>query len=165
MTGRSGSKGTFGIPLPDPPGQRLWLNIKVQDHSKTKKKKNQDHSKAHELPKSSNDTNVVWPRGKGPKTPTEKPEAEKDSPRGRHLGGPWAEEPNTESQGPCIVTYSPPSASRVPPQGSEKKLLPCPAQTGVFRAFQLHVLDIWLEAWQSRCRGEEDSGQIPEAKC
>lgn len=96
MTGRSGSKGTFGIPLPDPPGQRLWLNIKVQDHSKTrrkKKKKNQDHSKAHELPKSSNDTNVVWPRGKGPKTPTENQKQRKIAPEAGIWVGPGQKSP------------------------------------------------------------------------
>lgn len=81
MTGRSGSKGTCGFLLPDPPGQRLWLNIKIQDHSKPTKnkreKRNQDHSKAHELPKSSNDTGVAWPGGKGPKIPTKKKKSQK----------------------------------------------------------------------------------------
>lgn len=136
MTGRSGSKGTCGSLLPDPPPQRLWLNIKLQDHSKprkNKREKNQDHSKAQELPKSSNDTDVAWPRGRGPKTPTKKPEAE-DSPRGGHLGRPWQAQKNPpQSQGPCIVTYSPPSASQGPTQGLEEGLL-CPTQTGVFQS-------------------------------
>lgn len=113
MTGRSGSRGTFRILLPDPPGQRLWLNIKVQGHSKTrrkKEKKNQDHSKAHELPKSSNDTNVVWPRGKTQRLQQKSQKQRKiASEAGIWVGpGQAAEEPATESQGPCIVTYSPP---------------------------------------------------------
>lgn len=96
MTGRSGSKGTCGFLVPHPPGQRFQLNIKAQDHSKPRinkrkkerERKNQDHSKARELPKSSNDTDVAWPWGNRTKNSQQKkPEAEKDSPRGRHLDG------------------------------------------------------------------------------
>lgn len=82
MTGRSGSKDTCGFLVPHPPGQRFRLNIKAQDHSKPRinkrkkererEKKNQDHSKVHELPKSSNDTDVAWPWGNRTKNSQQK---------------------------------------------------------------------------------------------
>lgn len=142
-------KGTCGILLPDPPGQRFWLNIKIQDHSKTKnnkKQKNQDHSKAYESPKSSNDTDVVWPRGKGP-TLQQKSQKQRTTPEAGIWAGPG--QAAEESQGPCRCYTHHPQHHRAT-HGLQRHCHPVPPRLESSRVFRLQVLDIWLEAWQSR---------------
>lgn len=74
------------------------------------------------------------------------------------------EENPQQSQDLCIVTYSPPSASRGP-NGYREAMLPCPPpRSKSFRLSHLHVLDVWLEAWQVNQGGRGDFRPGPSSE-